>query len=494
MRLTLKFTLTFVLGLIAVLVVNAYARVRRETAVFRADMQRDNLLIGNVFAAALGRTWQASSLEEALELLRGANQSRDSHVRLRWTWLDAGPDSPDRPRLPREEQEALGRGQVVTYTEHPRRGYGGFLTYVPIVSATGRPAALELAESLDEQQQYVRQTILRTAATTVAMLVVLSLLAVLLGVRFVARPIQQLIGCTQRIAAGDLSGTVELRQRDEFGQLGQAINAMCRDLGVAQARLAAETSARLVALEQLRHADRLQTVGQLTAGVAHELGTPLNVVWARAKMIAQGEVLGEEARGCAQVIVEQAQRMTGIIRKLLDFARPRSPKKTRADLRQVIRQTFELLGSVARKRSVVLVREGGDRPVPVDVDVDQLQQVLSNLVMNAIQAMPQGGQVTVGLRSQRVRPPADHGGPEDDYLCLSVQDQGVGIAEADLTRLFEPFFTTKDVGEGTGLGLSVSRGIIQEHGGWISVESRPGEGACFSVFLPQGPHRCADVS
>jgi two-component system NtrC family sensor kinase len=342
MRLTLKFTLTFLLGLIVVLVVNAYFRVRRETEVFRADMRRDNLLIGNVFTAALARTWRESGPTEARELLQGANQSRESHVRLRWTWLDAAPDSADRPRLPRDMQEALERGQVVTYTEQPTRGFGEFLTYVPIASATGRPAALELAESLDEQQQYVRQTILRSAVTTGGTVVVLSLLAVLLGVRFVARPIQQLIGCTQRIAAGDFSGTAELRQRDELRQLARALNTMCRDLTVAQARLAAETSARIVALEQLRHADRLQTVGQLTAGVAHELGTPLNVVWARAKMIAQGEVSGEEARSCGHVIVEQSQRMTSIIRKLLDFARPRFPQKTRADLRPVIRQTFEL--------------------------------------------------------------------------------------------------------------------------------------------------------
>jgi two-component system NtrC family sensor kinase len=114
--------------------------------------------------------------------------------------------------------------------------------------------------------------------------------------------------------------------------------------------------------------------------------------------------------------------------------------------------------------------------------------------MNAIQAMPDGGRVTVGLRTQRIFPPADCGGPEDEYVCLYVRDQGTGIAESNLPRLFEPFFTTKDVGEGTGLGLSVSRGIIQEHGGWISVESRLGEGACFSVFLPRGAEPCADVS
>jgi len=258
------------------------------------------------------------------------------------------------------------------------------------------------------------------------------------------------------------------------------------ELRKALVDLERESAQRLNMLEQLRHADRLRAIGQLTAGVAHELGTPLNVAWARAHMIARGEVVGDEARDCAAIVEDQTQRMTTIIRRLLDFARPKVPDRTRADLRQILRQTVEILRVAASRHGVELVTEGDGQPAMADVDPGQIQQVLSNLVMNAIQAMPEGGQVTLDAHEERTRPPPEVGGSAELCWCLSVEDQGIGIPEQDLPRIFEPFFSTKDVGEGTGLGLSVSRGIVQEHGGWISVKSRPGQGTRFLVYLPQG--------
>jgi signal transduction histidine kinase len=120
------------------------------------------------------------------------------------------------------------------------------------------------------------------------------------------------------------------------------------------------------------------------------------------------------------------------------------------------------------------------------VDPDKLQQVLSNLVINGIQAMPGGGMLKVDIKGEHFRPPVDHGGPEARFIRISVKDQGIGITEENKIHLFEPFFTTKGVGEGTGLGLSVSRGIVREHGGWIAVESQAGRGSCFSIYLPEG--------
>jgi signal transduction histidine kinase len=129
------------------------------------------------------------------------------------------------------------------------------------------------------------------------------------------------------------------------------------------------------------------------------------------------------------------------------------------------------------------VEVGGDEAIAL-VDAEQIRQALTNLVLNGVQAIGEGGRVQVGLRVERARPPADHGGPETEYACLYVKDDGVGMSKDVLAHIFEPFFTTKRVGEGTGLGLSVTYGIVREHGGWIDVASEPGAGSRFCIYLP----------
>jgi two-component system NtrC family sensor kinase len=246
-----------------------------------------------------------------------------------------------------------------------------------------------------------------------------------------------------------------------LSELAEELNTMCDRLVAARERIATESAARLTALDQLRHADRLATIGQLASGVAHELGTPLNVVAGYAKMIASDEA-PDENRASARVIAEQAVRMTAIIRQLLDFARRNKPRLSLGDLAAVTKHTIEMLSHLAQQRRVEL-RLSSPRPsARVRMDEAQIQQAITNLILNAIQAMPGGGQ----------------------HVRLAIHDQGPGIAPEHLSHIFEPFFTTKDVGEGTGLGLSVCYGIVQEHGGFIEVESAVGAGTRFSVFLP----------
>jgi signal transduction histidine kinase len=176
--------------------------------------------------------------------------------------------------------------------------------------------------------------------------------------------------------------------------------------------------------------------------------------------------------------------MTAIIQQLLDFSRRREPKMGLANLAQVVTRTLDLIAPVA-ERGHVTIECATEGPAFARVDQNQLQQVLANLFMNAIQAMPHGGRLRVGLCARRARPPANRSAPERDWLCLSVEDEGTGISRDDLAHLFEPFFTTKGVGEGTGLGLAVVHGIVTEHGGWIEVESDVGKGSRFSIFLPR---------
>jgi signal transduction histidine kinase len=183
------------------------------------------------------------------------------------------------------------------------------------------------------------------------------------------------------------------------------------------------------------------------------------------------------------VVAEQAERITAIIRQLMDFARPREPKISAVDLRTIARSIVKLLEPMARKRNVSLAVTSHDS-IQALGDAMQLEQVLSNLVVNAIQACKEGGRVAVsfGIEGTNHRTNGPSAGSSRAYL--RVADEGHGMDEATRCRIFEPFFTTKGVGQGTGLGLSVVHGIVEEHGGSISVASEPGRGSTFSVVLP----------
>lgn len=244
--------------------------------------------------------------------------------------------------------------------------------------------------------------------------------------------------------------------------------------------------------EKLRHAERLATVGTLSAGVAHELGTPLRVITGRARMVLEEEPANEDIRHHARVIVEQAERMIRIIRQLLDFSRRSSPVGATDDLVGIVKQTVSMLDPLARKHRVTLRLIEADFAAPVTAKRSQIQQAISNLMLNGFQAMSEGGQLTLEVGRARKCHPEQPTGGEHDCFWVAVTDEGIGIPEPDLPRIFEPFFTTKPPGEGTGLGLSVVHGIARDHGGWIEVKSQVNKGSRFELYLParnnqQGP-------
>lgn len=248
--------------------------------------------------------------------------------------------------------------------------------------------------------------------------------------------------------------------------------------------VATDTRRQMADLEELHNANRLVTVGTLTASLAHEFGTPLGVALARAQMIVNDETDMAEARKDAEEIVRQVKRLTQMCREVLDYARPGAPDRVLVDVAQIVRQMIALLQIDARKRNAKLVL-AHDPPASFVVgDASKLMQILSNLIINAAQAMPKGGPVTIRMEHRRVEPPWVEGLPAADYLCVHVQDAGTGISSANLPRIFDTFFTTKQDGEGTGLGLAVSRRIAREHGGWIGVATEEGKGSTFTLFLP----------
>lgn len=254
----------------------------------------------------------------------------------------------------------------------------------------------------------------------------------------------------------------------------------------ADEQLSAEAQEYITALARLRHADRLATLNKLASHIAHELGTPLNVIEARALMMASGEVTGAAVANNARIIAEQAARMTKIIRDIVTFARRQSSTSTPVDLLSLVKTALGLSAIAGQSRKVALALDGSSQSVEVTGDSSKLLQVIMNLILNGVQAAPEGGTVRVAT-GVRNRPPADYPeGPPVEYAAIEVRDQGAGIPKESLDKVFKPFFTTKKADEGAGLGLAVAQQIAKDHGGLIEVESEVGKGSCFTVYLPRG--------
>jgi signal transduction histidine kinase len=355
--------------------------------------------------------------------------------------------------------------------------------YLPLLQPGQRPAALELSRPLVSRSHVFWTEVREQLSASALVAAFATFLAVVLTSWIVSRPLAEVGEQARRIGAGDLSHRLHVHGSDEVSSLVRELNAMCDQLRDARTRADDEGKKRLAALEQLRHADRLRTVGTLASGIAHELGTPLAVIAMRAKMIASGEVPTDDAPASCKIIAAQADRVTKIVRQLLDFARRRTPKRAEAELRDVVERAASFLSTLAKKRNVNVIVDASSKPVRANVDSAQIEQALTNLVMNAVHAMPEGGTVTVATRNTRAAPPSSPD-TKRDCAVIEVKDEGDGISEEHLGRIFEPFFTTKGVGEGTGLGLSVTHGIIEDHEGWMTAASVVGEGSTFTLYLP----------
>jgi signal transduction histidine kinase len=315
---------------------------------------------------------------------------------------------------------------------------------------------------------------------------VVLLIAIVLSFQFIARPTRQLLTQIEQIGRGDFENPTDASRKDEFGQLARAINELAHSLRSAQIGAEEQRRARAATLEQLRHADRLSTVGKLASGIAHELGTPLNVVAGRAAMICSDSEDSDESAKHARIILERAEHMTNLIHQLLHFSR-RDLKKGETGIYALVVEAVSLVEPLAQSKGVILNLEASpEQDLVASIDAGQVLQVLTNLLVNGIQAMPSGGALRIAASSEVFHQPADPKSAPGRYVGLSVEDEGAGIAQAQIDKIFDPFFTTKSDSEGTGLGLSICHGIVQEHGGWIDVESKPEVGTRFTAFFPTG--------
>lgn len=483
MRLAAKLMLLFLAVVMIQTALASYFSVRRAFERFESRQQQLARQLAEEIDDSLAIAWReggADGLSVAIE----ATRPRQEDLAIHWVWFEQHRFADGSSSFTVVERGVAETGRIITAPEEDQTRTRKLQTYYPIDLQDAPRGGLEITASLDAVEQETRSTILMSLVSLGAMSFIAMGLVWIAGVRWVARPLDRLIQKTKKIGAGDFSQPLPVRGHDELSQLAGALNDMSTQLACQQQRILAETSERLQTVEQLRHADRLKTVGRLAAGIAHELGTPLNVVSGRAGLIASGRLTPDEVAASAQTIKSEADRITSIIRQLLDFARQNAASSEVVNVGELLRQTASLLQPIAEKNGVTIeLPHAADRTIVADSG--KLQQVLTNILVNGIQAMPDGGQIVVALGNAQARPRDTLETNERSYLTIAITDQGCGIAGEHLADIFEPFFTTKDIGEGTGLGLSIAYGITQEHGGWIEVASTPGQGSCFTIYLPQ---------
>jgi two-component system, NtrC family, sensor kinase len=476
-----KLALALFAGIVAVVAGFTSWRVHREIELFDQDVRKDQRVVAVTAGAALAKH---RSREDGIRLARRVDETRE---RIRIRYVSLGPDAPAavRPLVQLQERERPLPGRLMQLVE-PRSGVQAadlLLTYVAAPVTDDALGAIELSQPLASRAEYAWKGVWSALASSLTMLLVGGATMAFIGARVVGQPVQELIAAARRIGEGEFNVLESTKRQDEFGELARALRAMSVDLLRERNRAGAETEARIQALQQLRHAERLSTLGQLASVLAHEIGTPLNVIAGHGKLVASGKLPDGAVRESALAIGVQCERITNIVRRILDYARRTPPRRLRIDAPDVLGQTRAMLISLADQKSVELEFQPPSEPIELHADPDQLQQALTNVVMNAVHASPRDAQVqlTVGVEQRSID------GESKDFVVFSVQDEGEGIDKNLHEQIFEPFFTTKAPGEGTGLGLSVARDIVREHGGFIELSSTRNEGTTLMIYLPRRP-------
>jgi len=347
---------------------------------------------------------------------------------------------------------------------------------------------MDISISLENLRQRSHEYRMQFIVMTCLLLVLIGLLITVLTRRLVNRPVQRLMRHTALVADGDLGARVEATSSDELGELSEAVNRMTENLGKASDELrewadslehkVEERSREIQQMEtQLQRSERLAALGNLVAGIAHEINNPLTGVLLYASILNTDKRLEAALKPDMERIISETRRCADIVKQLLEFSREAVPRQESFSVETVLEKVNDLFHQLPGFHTITIDKQYGRDLPKVYADPNQIQQVFVNLFINAGHAMPDGG--TLSITASR--------SGDGAFVRTEIADTGCGIPEENLQRIFDPFFTTK--ADGTGLGLSISYGIVENNGGKIEVESVVGKGTRFIVTLPVNGER-----
>ena len=354
---------------------------------------------------------------------------------------------------------------------------------------------VDIVYSLEAIDQKIRSSAMRIVEFSLAFVLLAATCVSVLVHRLVYVPLRDLETGARRLASGNLDQVIPVRSADEFGQVAGSFNAMTTALRESQSQLRESASTLEQKVKertlQLRAAEaeatqreKLAAVGLLASGVAHEINNPLTGVLTFSHLVRQKMPDGSVEAEDMDVVIRETKRCASIIRRLLDFARRKTPEMKFTDLNAMIQDVVRFIDRAAHLHDTAIEIDLDPDLPRVWVDEDQVKQVVMNMLVNAQHATERGGSIVVRSRRCPASAEPDSGAKPVEMIEIAIIDTGCGIPEQDLQRIFDPFFTSKGVGKGTGLGLSVSHGIVEAHGGTIKVESTVGKGSAFHVYLP----------
>lgn len=358
-----------------------------------------------------------------------------------------------------------------------------FIYSFPLKSKTGKIAGgVALIQHTSFMEEEIREAKKNIFWAIVILISSLVFLILLVTKKWISRPISQLRDVVNQMAKGKLENPIEIKRKDEIYELAHAFNQMAADLKEAQNRILQEAEKKLEFERTLQQSQKLAVIGQLASGLAHEIGTPLNIISGRAELI-QGRLDDKEGiTRSLTIILQQSEKIKKIIQQLLGLVRKKKPEQKLLGVASIIEISLDLISPQIEKQGIKVIKEFSPDSLLVKGDPDQLQQVLLNLFLNSLQAMPTGGELRIFTSLQKIQR-EEMGGEEREYVIIGIADSGIGINKEMLESIFKPFFTTKP--DGTGLGLMVVQGIVCDHEGWVEVESEVGKGSIFKVYLPK---------
>jgi len=399
-----------------------------------------------------------------------------------------------RPRIFSDPEGRRMLGSTAVIRNEPSCSNGGCHMHSQDQSVLG---VLDIVYPLNNIDRTIRTNTLTILGLALGFVIAAGLMVSFLVHRMVYLPLRDLEDGAARLAEGELEQTIPVRSGDEFGQLAASFNSMTAALrrshvelkdwaNTLEQKVEEATQELEIAQAEAARGEKLASVGLLAAGIAHELNNPLTGVLTFSHLVRKQVPDGSPEAEDLDLVIQETKRCAAIIRRLLDFAREKTPEKTYADLNKLIEETTRLIERPAHVENIDIVMDFDEQLPTVWIDEDLIKQVIMNMLVNAQHAIEGNGSITVRTRFHPDFRRAELGARPVPMAEITFADTGCGIPEEDLQRIFDPFFTTKGVGKGTGLGLSVSHGTIKAHGGLIEVQSTAGEGTEFRIYLPTG--------